>query len=329
VSSRAKRTHLPIEKPYAAVPGRGRARRPRLRAFGFGLGLLWATPAAADVHAPSVRASNNLVVVTNEQPEPGELVKRYPLTWAIDGDVRTGWCYEPHPSVKPQTPEIRFELPDGLVADELRLVNGYAKSDRLYRANNRVRGLRLVFSDGHEQRVPLTESREMQRVLFDRQASSQLRVVLETVWPGDTYDDTCLSEIDLLSGGRSLILPRPRIESPGGHYPPQPLVGASGVTLFAPHTEGSSDILFSHAGTQVAFGTSEMGLIVLEPPDRGFGIAVVETRSGRAQGYLPGTIARPIRWTSGDRTLECEVYDIPGERWVAETITLEGAQGLP
>jgi hypothetical protein len=45
--------------------------------------------------------------------------------------------------------------------------------------------------------------------------------------------------------------------------------------------------------------------------------------------YLRGRIARPIRWTSGDQALECELYDVPGDRWVPETISLEGQGELP
>lgn len=303
---------------------------PQSYVLGFGLSLLCVVPSAdADMMPPSILASNNLRIATNEQLEEGELEKQYPLPWAMDGDARTRWCYEPHPQVEPRTPEIRFELPDGLVADEIRLLNGHGGSADLYRANHRVRRLRIVFADGYEQTVTLAERLEPQRVGLDRPASSRLRVVLEEVWPGEKHDDTCLSEIDLLFAGKSLILPRPRIESPGGHYPPQPLVGASGKTLFAPDTEGGSDILFSNAGTHVAFGTSEMGLIVLDVPDRAFGIAVLEARSAKSKGYLPSTIARPIRWTAGDRSLECEVYDIPEDRWVPETISFEGPGELP
>jgi hypothetical protein len=307
-----------------------KARRPvvGLVALGctLGLGLLlgWTAPAAADVMPPSILASNNLLIHSNEQHDVGELTKRYPLRSVLDRDPHTAWCYEPVPRVAPRTPEIVFELPAGLVADEIRLVNGYAKSEALYRANQRVRTLRIVFSNGEEQRASLAERAEIQRVALERPASSLLRIVLAEVWPGEKYKDLCLSEVDLLAEGRSLIPRPPWIEIPGGHYPAQPLVDASGKTVFSPGLEGSSRILFSNAGTHVAFGTSEMGQISLDTSSRLFGIAIVETRSGRARGYLAGTIARPIRWHPGDRSLDCEVYDIPAERWVPETVPLAG-----
>lgn len=76
-------------------------------------------------------------------------------------------------------------------------MNGYCKSEDLYKKNNRVKNIRIVFSDGTS----------IDRYLEDEYANYNLIVLPEPVicnefyieitdiYRGTHYDDTCISEI--------------------------------------------------------------------------------------------------------------------------------------
>ena len=292
-----------------------------------------ASVSVADITMPTILTSNNILFRTNESEVLGVPEKKYPVRWMLDRDVETAWVFEPNPAILKirgsLQPQIWFHLPEGVIVDEIGIINGHTKSSALYAANNRIRRISVIFKDDATQEENLVKDLEMQRIRLDREVTSRFSITIDDVWRGERFDNTCVSEIDLFFRGRSLIPRGPLVESPGGRYAEERLIEQTGKVLFSPGTEGDSKILFSHSGEYVAFGSSVMGMVRLEHEDDVFGIAVTNALTGRTRAYFPGMIAQPVGWSQDDSSLDCRVRVSDKEGWTVKTIVFGGFQALP
>lgn len=77
------------------------------------------------------------------------------------------------------------------------IMNGYWKSETIYYWNNRPSRLRIEFSDGYAVSMDLQDSYWLeQRVEFGSpHAATWLQVTVEDVYEGNTFTDTCITEI--------------------------------------------------------------------------------------------------------------------------------------
>lgn len=84
---------------------------------------------------------------------------------------------------------------DALTLSSLTIVNGYAKSDEIFKKNNRVRQLRISHSAG-EERVELSDSPYPQEVRLRSPVRTYwIRLTIENIYRGSTYDDTAVSQL--------------------------------------------------------------------------------------------------------------------------------------
>jgi VWFA-related protein len=91
--------------------------------------------------------------------------------------------------------QFGFDAPKTLKA--LKIIAGYTKTPNVYGANNRVKTLKLVFSDGESQTVDLADQYGFQRILIDRERPTRfVKLVIMDVYKGSSYDDTCVSEVE-------------------------------------------------------------------------------------------------------------------------------------
>ncbi len=91
---------------------------------------------------------------------------------------------------------------------QIAIINGYAKTDSLWKNNGRVKTLKLTIDDQEEYILELEDRKELQLFDIDYQNASITQVlhlkfeILET-YPGEKYQDTCLTSL-YLSGGTSV-----------------------------------------------------------------------------------------------------------------------------
>jgi VWFA-related protein len=142
----------------------------------------------------SYHSAANIVVssqlIENNRPsdayQPGHLADGKDSTcWAegVDGPGIGEWV------------QFGFDVPKTLKA--MKIIAGYTKTPNVYRANNRVKKLKLVFSDGESQTVDLADQYGFQRILIDRERPTRfIRLVIMDVYKGSSYDDTCISEVE-------------------------------------------------------------------------------------------------------------------------------------
>ena len=92
---------------------------------------------------------------------------------------------------------IRIDFNKDKVVKKLYIINGSAKSERLYYANNRVRVLRLDFGDGEIKDFKLQDGvmGEQEIDLGKGIKTPYVGMTIYDVYYGNKYDDTCISEI--------------------------------------------------------------------------------------------------------------------------------------
>lgn len=149
-----------------------------------------ATTLGARVVVVSARASSELA------PQ-GE--NTYGAENLIDGDPSTCWSEGVAGPGEGEWVRLELPAPTNLVA--LEVANGYQKDSRRFAGNPRVRRLQVEYSDGTSQTVQLYDDTGFQLITAADTTTDWVRLVIEAVYPGDTWDDTSLSEVRLYRKG--------------------------------------------------------------------------------------------------------------------------------
>ena len=159
--------------------------------------------------------------------------QRYSGSRALDGKLDTAWCEGADGTGVGETMRIRLRKP--MFLDAVGMYGGYFKDEALLAKNGRIRAVRLTTSDGVDQilrfadpTVPLDHDPSVSPdsepytiapgEWFSRMGRGEvprhtvagpvgggeaqpitwLNLEILEVWPGTEYEDTCLSEVDLL-----------------------------------------------------------------------------------------------------------------------------------
>jgi VWFA-related protein len=142
----------------------------------------------------SYRSSAN-ITVSSQLIEKNRPSDAYQAGHLIDGKDATCWAEGADGGGIGEWVQFGFDTPKSLKA--FKIIAGYAKTDAIYKANNRVKRLKVVFSDGASQVVDLADTYGPQRVLVDRDKPTRsVRFVIMDVYKGARYQDTCVSEIE-------------------------------------------------------------------------------------------------------------------------------------
>lgn len=136
-----------------------------------------------------VMASSMLNDNTGTDYTPGNIV---------DGKNNTIWAEGVDGSGVDENIILRFDKDK--IVKKIFIINGSAKSEKLYYANNRVREVRLDFSNGESKIVNLNDGilGEQEIDLGEGIKTSYIKVTILSVYSGEKYDDTCISEIRIV-----------------------------------------------------------------------------------------------------------------------------------
>jgi murein DD-endopeptidase MepM/ murein hydrolase activator NlpD len=154
------------------------------------------------VSAPSAESRNltPLATVSASSHLPTDRWGQYQAWMATDGALGTAWVEGVAGSGTGEWIELRF--PGTVEIHAIRLDIGYDKSGDVFYKNNRIKRVTLVFSTGERVELDLADGRGMQQIVLARAPgpaieTTSVRVVIEDVFPGWKYDDTCLAEIEV------------------------------------------------------------------------------------------------------------------------------------
>ena len=122
---------------------------------------------------------------------PDQAGNSYAARNIMDGDARTAWCDGVKGDGNGEWIRIDFGSMQELKGFEL--INGLAKSSNAFQANNRVKRMKLEFSNGQ---TIMVDNDFIRNEFLDKPIhTSFVKISIEAVERGTKYHDTCMSEI--------------------------------------------------------------------------------------------------------------------------------------
>jgi hypothetical protein len=117
----------------------------------------------------------------------------YRATNLLDDDLSTSWS---EGADGPGVGEwVKFEFSQQLVLARIEIANGYQKDEDRFLGNPRVKSIKVEYSNGSTQLVDLLDTEEFQMITPTRQAVEWVKLTIVSVYPGDQWEDTALSEV--------------------------------------------------------------------------------------------------------------------------------------
>lgn len=116
----------------------------------------------------------------------------------LDSSLST--CWAEGESGSGQGCFIKLYSDDVVAVNEIDIMNGYCKTEGLFYKNNRVKELKISFSDGTEKNVMLSSefSEQPNHIVLDEPVkTTYIKFEIVSVYEGTAYDDTCISEISV------------------------------------------------------------------------------------------------------------------------------------
>jgi len=125
---------------------------------------------------------------------------QYQPWMAVDGLLETAWA---EGVAGPGTGEwILLTFPGTIDVHSVRVDVGYDRDAGIFAKNNRVKRATFVFSSGEQVQLDFSDARGRQEISLVRAPgpnieTTYVQVVIDEVYPGTRYDDTCLAEIEV------------------------------------------------------------------------------------------------------------------------------------
>ena len=123
--------------------------------------------------------------------------KNYGSTKVLDGDFSTVWSEGV--SGYGNGEWIILDFDNIYTVKKIKIVNGLVNKKNGYYNNNRPKSLTLQFSDGSSQKINLEDNNTGYQVVnINAVETSYVKFVINSVYYGTKYDDTCIADIEIL-----------------------------------------------------------------------------------------------------------------------------------
>jgi hypothetical protein len=126
----------------------------------------------------------------------GTSTASFQATNLVDGDLTTTWIEGVKGTGLGEW--VRFEFSRPTVLARIEFANGYQKDAARFAAHPRVGLVNVEFSSGEAYLVELQDTQELQYILPASEAIEWVKLVIVSVYPGETNEDTALTEVRLL-----------------------------------------------------------------------------------------------------------------------------------
>jgi len=245
----------------------------------------------------------NLSITTSER---SYTENEYPLYQLVDKNLKTTWVFNAYDykgaekkQIRPEDIYLSFECLGSKMIKTVKIINGYSKSEDLYKKNNRITRIFIQDDNDAVYSYDLEEILSLQEIVLPRPLRS-FRIVASEIRQGSKYDDTCISEIMFLdeSGEEILVDKEYFIYSSGGEYPYHTIFDRGLHTIYAPQSDGIVEIGFSPKGDKVYLINSEID---------GIGFDIFDIRTGKLQDYLNAYVT-DLEWITNSK-VKVKYYD--------------------
>ena len=115
----------------------------------------------------------------------------------VDTNLKTAWV-EGKPG-HGEGESLVVELGGERIVTAVQVMNGYHKNERLFLANSRVQIAELQFSNGSSHRISLADAPGLQSINVGRQNADWVRFTIRSVYPGNKYKDTAITEFRVVT----------------------------------------------------------------------------------------------------------------------------------
>ena len=123
--------------------------------------------------------------------------KKYGSTKVLDSDFSTVWSEGV--SGYGNGEWIILDFDNIYTVKKIKIVNGLVNKKNGYYNNNRPKSLTLQFSDGSSQKINLEDNNTGYQVVnINAVETSYVKFVIDSVYYGTKYDDTCIADIEIL-----------------------------------------------------------------------------------------------------------------------------------
>ena len=265
---------------------------------------------SADPSHPQI-IFKNLKISTSEYTD---VSTNYPLYQIIDGDFSTAWVFNEHEYNKEgKKQKIKTTIPRWIKVESLNenkiktifIVNGYAKSRKLYNQNNIITQIKVKTLNDYESGWLLDKSMEFQKIILNEPAKMvKLNIYKQIV--GSKYYDTCISEIKILNENNRNMLKNNNffIYSESGEYPSYKIMEMKDMeVIYDPDSYGITEAGFSPLN-------DKLFLLYSEIDGSGFDIYNVETKE--VNHYLEGKYVLDFHWINNTR-VKVHYYEYNGD----------------
>ena len=159
-------------------------------------------------------------ILSNEMRWIGVKYNAYPLYHLTDGNPKTAWVWSGISSLKIETSKkLIFAAHAPFWVDEVRILDGYQRSEKLWKRNNRIKTLKIT-RDGDEgatwartltpiKTVSFADRRKWHSISLPRQKVLTLGLQILDVYRG-TDNDLAISEVEFYDRGRKIEWQMPR-----------------------------------------------------------------------------------------------------------------------
>lgn len=151
----------------------------------------------------NIKSSNNQVEILYIQStsQTSQLYdatnKDYSSSKVLDGDFSTVWSEGVTGYGHGEWIKLNFAHVQ--TVNTIKIVNGLVNDKNGYYKNNRVESLILEFSDGSTQIVYLQDNNtSYQTIQISPVDTTYVKCIINSVYPGSKYNDTCIADIRLL-----------------------------------------------------------------------------------------------------------------------------------
>lgn len=149
-------------------------------------------PKIVDEEVSLQRADFSSVSASSTRKKDGKIT--YSPENAFDNDETTAWCEGVRGEGKGEWVRVDFEKPEEIV--EIRIKPGYFKNTTVWKKNNRVASIKVLFSEGTERTFEFPDSPKERVIEIPKTKANSVKITVEDIYPGsaDRFD-TLITDI--------------------------------------------------------------------------------------------------------------------------------------
>lgn len=140
-------------------------------------------------------SSRGLVVISVSASSVLPAEGSYIYTPAMANDQDTGTAWVEGNSNAGIDEWLRFDFENKQKISNIAILPGYGSSKDSYYKNNRIKQLRIEFSDNSSESFSLPDEYKTHVISFDAIDTDFVKIIIENVYPGSHYNDAAISEV--------------------------------------------------------------------------------------------------------------------------------------